>query len=537
MFGINPVPLHTNKQHYNMKKSTIKAVIFTRVSSKQQDTQRQIEDLKPLVLADGYKDGEISTIQYKESATKNDISKRKSIAELQDLINNNNIECVYVTEISRLARRNDVLYEVLALLEKQNICLVVQHPMLIRTIENGKSNPIANVIISFMSYLAVSESEIKLERQKSGLRQKTEEGKICTSKVKFGYERTKENFAEINEQQARVVRDIFNMYLNGSTIGQIWQKYDRTCFFPTGKNKNPKQSGESRMIKILKDTTYIGHNPKFKYPRIVSDDLFQKVQDRLASRVMHKEVTKEVYFCKNLVHIQGRAMTPQLAKVAYTFDDRENGKRYSININVLDSLAKNNACEALATMNDNNIRQRRENASESLKKLKMKLSNIDSVIKEKEEEKNKLNDMYQRGRLTSIDYDFKYEKVEGEIAFVLKEKEEMQDTQLHLKQFLESSKDKFGGVSRYYSLLDVEDPVECQKFVREAIKDIQVTFVENNHYDIKFIYNDVTLNNDAHYIYKVRGWKINLYELSNNDTCLDDFTGCWENRIKRPNQR
>lgn len=48
----------------------IKAVIFARVSSIQQEYDRQISDLMPVVKADGYKGDEIYIIKYKESATK-----------------------------------------------------------------------------------------------------------------------------------------------------------------------------------------------------------------------------------------------------------------------------------------------------------------------------------------------------------------------------------------------------------------------------------------------------------------------------------
>ena len=85
-----------------------KAILFCRVSSDKQTLDRQITDLTPVANRDGYTDSDIKVIQHKESATKNDIYNRKSIRELTELIESNPIECVYVTEISRLARRNDV---------------------------------------------------------------------------------------------------------------------------------------------------------------------------------------------------------------------------------------------------------------------------------------------------------------------------------------------------------------------------------------------------------------------------------------------
>lgn len=506
-----------------------KAVIFTRVSSLKQDFDRQISDLKPLTKKDGYKENEIAYITHKESATKNNIQNRKSIAELKDLIDNNPIECVYITEISRLARRNDVLYNILSLLEEKKICLVVQNPTEIRTFKNGKPNPEAMLIINFMSYLAIQESEIKIERVKSGVRQKQAEGKITASKVKFGYDRDKNNKPAINEQQAEAVRDIYSMYLNGNTVGQIWQKYDGTGLFPM----LTKVTGRSRMIKILKDKTYIGDNAIIKYPAIVDNQLFESVQQRLKDKTTRtREDTKVIYFCKNLIKYGDRAMTPELGKKAYTYDDRINGKRYSINVNVIDSLAKNEACNALASMNQKDAKARKKNASERLKMVEMKLSQIGTTLEELEAEKDRLNYQFQKGRLSEDKYEFSYTKVEEEIAHVYNEKEELTNTQLQLKNIL--SKKNFShmeGVKNYYSLLNITDPIQCQSLVRESVREIQVSQLEKGRYKIEFNFIDESLNTPSWFEYTVRGWKIQLYKHYGDDLDVEDYTNCWEKRI------
>jgi len=504
-----------------------KAILFCRVSSDKQTLDRQITDLTPVASRDGYTDSDIKVIQHKESATKNDIYNRKSIRELTELIESNPIEAVYVTEISRLARRNDVLYQVLSLLESKKICLVVLQPVELRTIRNGKPNPEAMLIIQFFSYLAVSESQIKVERQKSGIKQKTLEGCITTSKLKFGYSRTPDNKAIENKEEAEAVRDIFDMYLNGSTIGQIWQKYDHTGLFPMLK----RPSGEGRIIKILKDVTYIGQHKKYQYPQLVDVDLFSSVQERLASRVVRKESTKVVYFCKNIIKIFGRTMTPQLDKKSYMYDDRVNRKRYSINVNVIDSLAKNNACEALASMNNKNAQEGRKRASEGLKTVNMKLSQIDGIVNSLNKEKERLNDMFQKGRIKESDYDFKYIKVEEEIEHTLKEKEELQNTQLQLKNMLSQDSFKLGSVRDYYSMMDITDPIEVQKLVREAVKCIKVNPIDKGRFRIEFDYHDQTLNRGYWYEYIVRGCKIYLYRHYADDLEVEDFSNTWEKRI------
>ena len=221
-------------------------------------------------------------------------------------------------------------------------------------------------------------------------------------------------------------------------------------------------------------------------------------------------------------------------------------------------MAWNCACEALASMGGREDKKRRKNAKESLKMLDLKLSNVDNTIKDLENEKVKLNNMYQKGRLSDSDYDYRFEKVEEEIAHVQKEKGDMLNQQLQLKSFLESNKDNIKVVpnsypltfvseeyqdvldahvneaSRYLKLLEFKDPAERQKLIKKAIKNIDVECVEKGVYRIKFEYVDTTLNDGKYYIYKVAGWKITLHSFEGN-TQIEDLTGSWENRIKRRN--
>ena len=167
----------------NAKGNNIKAIMFVRVSSNAQDFERQKTALLPLIKSDGYADNEIAIVEHKESATKNDFNSRQSLQELQNYINTCNIQNVYVHEISRLARRSDVMYKVMALLEEHKICLVCATPTLLRTIENGVPNPVAHMMFAFLSQVAQSEMEQKNIRTATGRAQKLKEGKIGRAHV------------------------------------------------------------------------------------------------------------------------------------------------------------------------------------------------------------------------------------------------------------------------------------------------------------------------------------------------------------------
>lgn len=502
----------------------VKAICFCRVSSDKQSYDRQKSDLIPMMKSDGYKDDEISIINHKESATKNNVQNRKSISELKELIANNPIESVYICEISRLARRNDVLYSVLALLEEKKICLIVKSPMEIRTIVNGEPNPIAHVIIAFMSHLAVSESIIKVERQKSGYNQKVKDGKVVSSKVKFGYKRVN-GYAQIDHQCAKIVNEIYELYLNDMSVTSIWDYYKHSGVFPNIPNK----SGWSKITYILRDKTYIGENEYFNYPKLIDIDLFNAVQVKMDNNKLVKSNLMNVYYCQGLVKIDGHTMTPNASQCTYTYRDCNTLKTCGISINVIDSLALNLACVALSSMMQTTNQQRRENAAERLEMAKNKALGIVGSIKDNEKEQDRLNYVFTKGKMSEDKYLFEMERLEGELNHLLKEQEELNVLCNQLENVITKTSDSMQQSKDYNALMSVDDDNERKRMVRDAIDSINLTKIEKG-YEIRFDYKDKSLNDDVYYLYKQSGPKINLYAVY--DDVYEDYTGCWENRVK-----
>lgn len=507
-----------------------KAVIFARVSSSSQDYNRQIEDLKPLVIKDGYSMDEVAIIKHKESAIKNDIYNRKSISELKDLIANNPIEACYVTEISRLSRRGDVMYSVLALLEEKHISLVVQQPTLLRTYENGKPNAMAHVVIAFLSQVAQQETELKLERQKSGYKQKIKEGKVVSSKVKFGYKRVN-GFAVEDKEQSKIVKQIFDEYLNDYSVTTIYDRYKHLGIFGNVMNK----SGWNKVTRMLRDTTYIGQNEHFNYPRIISDEVFEKVQQKMNGNQLVKTNLMNVYYCQGLVKLNGHTMTPNGSQATYHFRDTENKKYYSLSCNVIDSLVYNQACLALTSMLEKDSSERILKAQEDIKTAQVKLSTIEDEIKALEARNSRIDFMYNIGRYTRDKYIYESEKAEEEMKHILSEKDDLNDLLIRLNTIVDKKGNGMEGVRDYYQLLDIKDDNERQRIVREAIKEVTVEYIEKGVFDIRIYHNDSTLDEDTYYRYVQKGCKLHLYCVYGD--MYKDFTGTWENRVKSLDKR
>ena len=401
-----------------------KALLFARVSTTQQDLERQKELLYPLIKEDGYTEDDIAVIEYKESAIKNDVQHRKSIKEMKELIASESIEAVYVTEISRLGRRNDVLYDVFALLAKERIALIVQSPALIRTInKDGSDNLMGQMVISFMQHLAVSEMKVKTERSKSGMQTRKKQGHLVTAYVKFGYKRSEDNRPIIDNENAEIVRKCFQMYLEGNSCGII---YDKIHFIAKWSLKNSAKV--NKVANILKDPTYIGKNPHFPYPPIIDEETFNKVQELLISNTTVKYKTKFVYYCHKLIKWNGRIFTPShfTGRYALTYE----GKYYGVNIDCFDGLIKNLAFEAYSIISERDDQATYESLLEAKEIANKKIIGIDADIKTINKRIDKVKDSYFEGDLEKDEYKFRLSKLSDELNFLVKEKDEINVTRL-----------------------------------------------------------------------------------------------------------
>jgi len=89
-----------------------KAILFMRVSTDSQIIESQPKVLRDMAHQDGFSDENIISIGEKESAIKLGEEERRSLEKLKHYIETDNIDTVYVFELSRIARTAKVLYSV-----------------------------------------------------------------------------------------------------------------------------------------------------------------------------------------------------------------------------------------------------------------------------------------------------------------------------------------------------------------------------------------------------------------------------------------
>jgi DNA invertase Pin-like site-specific DNA recombinase len=142
-----------------------RCLIFTRVSTDKQDSQRQIQQLQKTANKYGYTLFKIVS-EYISGATRN--KKRPELQKVISYAERNEFDILMVTELSRLGRSPiDVLSAVEKLHDNGINIYIDQFSMFTKKV-NGEINLMSELFISILSSFAHLERETIRERIKSG---------------------------------------------------------------------------------------------------------------------------------------------------------------------------------------------------------------------------------------------------------------------------------------------------------------------------------------------------------------------------------
>ena len=532
------------------KEKNIRAIMFVRVSSNAQDYTRQITELTPLIKQDGYNDSEVAIIHHKESATKNNYQNRQSLQELEQYIKSCNIECVYVHEVSRLARRSDVMYKVMGLLEENHICLTIATPTLLRTYENGKSNPFAHTLFGFLAQIATQETEQRAIRSMTGRAQKIKDGKIC-SKCLFGYEK-QNGYAVLHPQHSLIVKEIFQMISEGNTCADVFKKYKHTAFFV---NCTSLTTARQRVQAMIKKSSYSGEN---NYPAIITkEQQAQAIQALAANQNTAKDKQrgcKDNYLCKHLVYsVNGYIMSATRQSGKPTYYTKSSGI-LKVSAQVVDYIVWHTAIVA-KSKNDATVNQElKDNARKQLPILQEQLHNIKKEIDAIGSKNERIVDAYIEGAIDRQKYDAKLAQLDNHHKQLLNEQNALNIQLSQLDRVLNGDYIKHPTtfqtllksdyiqrpITSLRELTQITEPQTQSEIIHEVVERITVERVENSHgkmaYNIHIEFKNALLNNnDVWYRYQQKGCKKLLYACNRERgidgterVVLEDITPEWK---------
>ncbi|MCI5839101.1 MAG: recombinase family protein, partial [Peptoniphilaceae bacterium] len=226
---------------------------------------------------------------YTDIASGKTGSSRKEFSRMLEDIKKEDLNIIVTKSVSRFGRDTVDALEALKVIRQANSRIIFEQENL------DSQEDDADLIISIMESLAQSENEQRSENIKWGLKQRAVQGtsKLYNRKC-YGYDHDENGELIINFQQAKIVKKIFNWYLEEkSVIGIVKELEKENIKSPKGKNKWPKRSIETMLenekytgsVKLLdsinKENYYL---LKDNHEAIITEEVFDKVQKEKSSR-------------------------------------------------------------------------------------------------------------------------------------------------------------------------------------------------------------------------------------------------------------
>lgn len=248
------------------------AVIYARYSSNNQ-TEQSIEG-QVHVCEDYAKRNDIIIVDsYIDRAISGTTDNRDAFQKMLKDSNNKKWNYVLVYKLDRFARNK---FE--SAIHRKH--LKDNGIKLLSAMENIPETPEGILLESLLEGMNQYFSEELAQKVSRGLHESRMKGH-CIGSVPFGY--IKENkLLKINEDEASIVKRIYEDYISGKTILQISRDFEKENITNKGSKFLPQN-----IRRILQKETYTGilnkHNKVYDkiYPSIISKELFQKAQERL----------------------------------------------------------------------------------------------------------------------------------------------------------------------------------------------------------------------------------------------------------------
>ena len=346
-----------------------KAVLFVRVSTEKQTLESQIEALKRTAFIDGYSDSDLIVIAKKESGVKLKESEREGLNELKSVIIENDVDCVYIFELSRLSRDPMTLYSVRDKIFKDNkVQLKCLKPTfsLLEEPERTKFDAMGSLVFSIFGCFAEQEVVEKKARVHRGKAQKAIEGKDSGGTVPYGYEidANKDNLLVINHDEADIIHTIFDLYEAGYSLSRISQELrERGLKYQNYVNKKrspEKDFGIWFVHQILTAELLTGRKTKGatasfarSYPAIISEAQFDRCRKIAEDNNTSFGKVERIFLAKGLIRCPecGANFRAYSSKIHYSCPNA----LMSSNVRRLNNLedrrlCSNNICISISAM-------------------------------------------------------------------------------------------------------------------------------------------------------------------------------------------
>lgn len=493
----------------------MKAIIWGRVSTVQQEVEMQVEELINLAIGDGFNKEDLYVIKSKGASAicQNDLYLQEINELMETLTNNAEYKTVYVWEVSRLARVESTFHIIKEFLVSNKIQLVVKTPYMKLLTPDGELNFAVAMAFSLMATMASQEMVIKKARMMRGKETNKLQGKFTGGLISFGYTTDKDGYIIIDDEKAETVRYIFNEYANNEvTANEIYHTLQIKGLWGNKKAVDTYAARSLRVTNIIRNKAYIGEKG---YPQIVDKETWDLANSKLKHHKSKSRNTNIIYYGKDILFRADGCKYYGAWNKNYYFSREDLA---TVNLNAIDTIIWDAAIKVNDYYQEDRIDELHEEYLSQFRTALYEFGDKEKQMKELELKVNKVNKLYINGRLNEQDYEVQYQSYQKQL---IKVKSEFATTQLRCEE-LQRLINKTSRVSAFINdrplqlATTSEITQEAQRYevIKKVIDKVIVTKIADKHFTIsvtnKIGYNVLT------YDYYRKGHNITI--TSNGET-------------------
>ena len=315
--------------------STIRCAIYTRTSSEEGLTQdfnsldAQREACAAYVMSQRHEGWTLIDDPYDDGGYSGGSMHRPGLTRLMDDVRSKKIDVIIVYKIDRLTRSLADFAKMVEVLDEANASFVSITQSFNTTTSMGRLT--LNVLLSFAQF----EREVTGERIRDKIAASKKKGMWMGGTVPLGYD-VKNRKLVINDDEAAIVRRIFNRYLTLGSIDAVRHDLNREGIttkvtqLANGRTRGGVAFGRGGIAHVLHNRVYVGdiiHKGEHylgEHPPIIDPDIWWQIQEQLKRKTVERKhgtrATQPSLLSGLMFDHEGRALYPSHAVKA--------GKRY-----------------------------------------------------------------------------------------------------------------------------------------------------------------------------------------------------------------
>lgn len=487
-----------------------KVLIFIRTSTEIQELEEQKKEMVDFVKSYGYNDGDYVILEEKgASAIKLNDKYMDMINTINKYINDGIIDCVAVWHINRLGRNDRILIDLKNIFIDNKIQFICKNPSIVLLNDDGSVNQGAELAFSLFATMVKQDMEEKKAKFKRTKKANAKKGKYNGGvNIRYGYSVDDNGYFVINEEEANIVRTIFELYSENKYSAKSLQKEMASRGIVFDKQK---------IINILSSDAYCGREQKDwndrVYPPIISEYLFDLCnQIRNGNKIITRRGDKQVLGGKLIKCVECGGTFTSNSK-AYTCCRHSVRKVCNNTISIKKSVIDPILWRVASTLHLDYLMSDRENKVEEYKKeisiIYIKIRTIETNISKIDEKKNRVIELYVDGLINSENKALKLNKINDEYTSLLNNLNALKEAKNRLYGLIDNATDG-DEVDTLIAALDVMEEDEknleykydiIHKYITKVIctrewfgenRDKRAKKENGVHISIHTIFNDVT---------------------------------------------